>query len=38
LAAFNDEFWNRISIGRALKNKRTAKQIALEITEFKDLL
>lgn len=34
LGAFDDVFWNTESIGRVLKNKKTAKQIALAIAEF----
>ena len=33
LAAFNDVFWNAERIGKVLKNKKAAKQIALAITE-----
>lgn len=33
LGAFDDIFWNTESIGRSLKNKRAAKQIALAIAE-----
>lgn len=34
LGAFDDVFWNTESIGRALKSKKAAKQIALAIAEY----
>lgn len=34
LGTFDDVFWNAESIGRALRNKRAAKQIALAIAEY----
>lgn len=34
LGTFDDVFWNTESIGRALKSKKAAKQIALAIAEF----
>lgn len=34
LAAFNDIFWNAESMGRALKNRKAAKQIALAIADY----
>lgn len=34
LGAFDDVFWNTESIGRVLKSKKAAKQIALAIAEF----
>ena len=34
LGAFDDVFWNTESIGKVLKSKKVAKQIALAIAEF----
>lgn len=34
LSYFNDKFWNEESIGRVIKNKKTAKAIAMAIAEF----
>lgn len=36
LSDFNDIFWNTESIGRSLKRKKAAKQIALAISNFAD--